>query len=325
MARRSSSAPSASRPRGCPGGRGTWRRRRRRPRRRSPRRSTSLGPGTTALLSSATHVAVYTALERGDRAAAGAALQAFDARSGSGQRIFTVATLGEARGWHALASDRPEDALRLATKVGEEHRAAGIDTPSIPWRAVAAFAALRLGDEARARELADEQLELARRWQAPTELGIALRVLARVDGERRLELLEESIATLEDSPARLELARALVDLGEALRVTRRRTEAREPLLRGAELATECRSKVLRVRARDALAALGDKPRKLMFSGPEGLTASERRVAQLAIDGRTNRDIAQELFVTPKTVENHLGRVYMKLGISSRRELAGSLE
>ncbi len=62
----------------------------------------------------------------------------------------------------------------------------------------------------------------------------------------------------------------------------------------------------------------------MFSGLEGLTASERRVAELASDGRSNRDIAQELFVTPKTVENHLGRVYMKLGIAGRRELSGSL-
>ncbi|MGI8721129.1 MAG: helix-turn-helix domain-containing protein, partial [Geodermatophilaceae bacterium] len=70
--------------------------------------------------------------------------------------------------------------------------------------------------------------------------------------------------------------------------------------------------MLRQRALDGLASLGDRPRKLMFSGHESLTASERRVAQLALDGRTNRDIAQELFVTPKTVENQLGRAYIKL-------------
>ena len=63
----------------------------------------------------------------------------------------------------------------------------------------------------------------------------------------------------------------------------------------------------------------------MFSGTQSLTASERRVAQLAGEGRSNRDIAQELFVSPKTIENHLGRVYVKLGITSRRQLAGVLD
>ena len=139
-----------------------------------------------------------------------------------------------------------------------------------------------------------------------------------------MELLGEAIAVLETSPARLELGRALVDLGEALRVARRRKEAHEPLTRGADLAVACRSESLRRRAVDSLAALGDRPRKLMFSGLDSLTASERRVAQLALEGRTNRDIAQELFVTPKTVENHLGRVYVKLGIKGRRELSASM-
>jgi DNA-binding CsgD family transcriptional regulator len=62
----------------------------------------------------------------------------------------------------------------------------------------------------------------------------------------------------------------------------------------------------------------------MFSGTEGLTASERRVAEMAAAGQTNREIAQELFITPKTVENHLGRVYVKLGVRGRRELTAAL-
>ena len=86
----------------------------------------------------------------------------------------------------------------------------------------------------------------------------------------------------------------------------------------------CRAPALRRRAIEGLAAIGDQPRRLQFSGQDSLTASERRVAQLAVDGRSNRVIAQELFVSPKTVENHLGRVYVKLGISSRRQLAESL-
>ena len=153
---------------------------------------------------------------------------------------------------------------------------------------------------------------------------MALRVVARVDADRRVETLEEAVATLERSPSRLELARALVDLGEAMRSPGRRKDAHAPLERGAELATACRAPVLRQRALDGLAALGDRPRRLMFSGEESLTGSERRVVALAVEGRSNRDIAQELFVSPKTVENHLGRVYVKLGITSRRQLAGAL-
>ncbi|HST38631.1 MAG TPA: helix-turn-helix transcriptional regulator, partial [Conexibacter sp.] len=78
------------------------------------------------------------------------------------------------------------------------------------------------------------------------------------------------------------------------------------------------------RAHEELQTAGARPRRLRFSGAEDLTAAERRVAELAGNGRSNREIAQELFVTPKTVENHLGRIYMKLGIHSRRELAGAL-
>jgi DNA-binding CsgD family transcriptional regulator len=96
------------------------------------------------------------------------------------------------------------------------------------------------------------------------------------------------------------------------------------LRRAAEIADACGARGLRARALDGLAALGDRPRRLMFSGADSLTASERRIADLAAHGRSNRDIAQDLFVTPKTVENHLGRVYMKLGIKGRRELASAL-
>jgi hypothetical protein len=102
--------------------------------------------------------------------------------------------------------------------------------------------------------LAGELVDVARKWNTPTEVGAALRVLAHADPAGRLDLLTESVAVLENSPARLELARALVDLGEALRVAGRRSEARDPLHRGIELATECGSIALRTRAVAALAA-----------------------------------------------------------------------
>ena len=278
----------------------------------------------TAVRATATHCGALAALEREDADACAALLRRFDANVGHGPRVISMASLREARALLHLAGDNPTDALREALALGEELRLEAMDTPTIAWRVPAATAALRLGEDDLARVLSDEHLALARRWGAATDLGIALRLAARVDGGERLTLLDEAIATLERSPARLELARALADRGEALRVARRRAEARAPLTRAAELAAACGSTALRRRAVEGLASLGDQPRKLMFSGAESLTASELRVAHFALGGRTNRDIAHELFVTPKTVENHLGRVYVKLGITGRRELAGAL-
>ena len=282
------------------------------------------GPAVLSIRATSAFHGVWAALERGGHAAAVAVLEAFDATAAGGARLIPVVWLDVPRAMVALRGGDPERALEQAIALGEEICGGGRDTPTVAWRTPAALAAFSLGDAERAWALATKQLELARRWGAATEVGGALRLLARVDGGRRLELLGEAIAVLERSPARLELGGALADLGEALRVARRRSDAHEPLRRAAELAAACGSRVLGERAVDGLAALGDRPRKLMFSGEESLTASERRVARLATAGRSNRDIAQELFVSPKTIENHLGRVYVKLGISGRRQLAGAL-
>jgi DNA-binding NarL/FixJ family response regulator len=91
-----------------------------------------------------------------------------------------------------------------------------------------------------------------------------------------------------------------------------------------ELADACGSPPLADHVRTELHASGARPRTEALSGVAALTASERRVAELAIEGQTNRDIAQALYVTPKTVEVHLTNVYRKLGIRSRRELAGAV-
>jgi DNA-binding CsgD family transcriptional regulator len=188
----------------------------------------------------------------------------------------------------------------------------------------AALALLRLGREAEARDVAERWLAVARGSGTSTDVGAALRLLARIEPGRRVELLEESVAQLAAAPDRLEYAAALVDYGEVLGNVGRRAEAREPLNRGLELAEACVARSLSSRAVEALAGLGDRPRRFVRSGVDELTASERRVARLAADGRTNREIAQELFVTPKTVENHLRHAYAKLGVAGRRELAGVL-
>jgi DNA-binding CsgD family transcriptional regulator len=160
----------------------------------------------------------------------------------------------------------------------------------------------------------------------PSDLGAALRVAARfeTDPEARAEALAEAVAVMTGADDRLEHAKALADQAETWRTLGRRADAREGLNAAADLAERCGSPALLERVATALEAIGDRPRRLVALGAESLTASERRVAGLAVEGRSNRDIAQELFVSPKTVENHLGRVYAKLGIGNRRELAGAL-
>jgi DNA-binding NarL/FixJ family response regulator len=129
---------------------------------------------------------------------------------------------------------------------------------------------------------------------------------------------------VEGSPAKLEHAKCLFALGSAVRRSRKPTDAREPLRQALELAFVCGAAGLAEEIRTELHATGVRPRTEALSGPASLTAKERKVATLAADGATNRDIAQELYVTPKTVEVHLTNAYRKLGIRSRRELAGAL-
>ncbi len=129
---------------------------------------------------------------------------------------------------------------------------------------------------------------------------------------------------LAPSLARLEHAKALAALGTTLRLAKRPTDARDPLRRALELAGACDATGLAAQVRTELYASGARPRTDALGGVAALTASERRVAERAATGETNRDIAQALFVTPKTVEVHLSNAYRKLGVRSRRDLAGAL-
>jgi DNA-binding CsgD family transcriptional regulator len=211
----------------------------------------------------------------------------------------------------------------------EELRGCGLGMPTfggenpsvLAWRSAAALSLAELGRREEARALTSEELRRARAFGAPRAIGIALRADALVGpAARRTARLQEAVDVLASSPARLEHARALVDLGAGFRAGRRRKEAREPLLEGLALAARCGARTLARRARSELAAIGIRPRTTDHSGPDSLTPSERRVVQLAASGGTNREIAQELFVTEKTVETHLGRAFRKLDVSSRRQL-----
>jgi DNA-binding NarL/FixJ family response regulator len=193
-------------------------------------------------------------------------------------------------------------------------------------RSGAAEALLRLGERERARELAHAELTDVRVFGAPRALGIALRAAGLAQGGTDgLELLTESAASLRDSSALLELAHSLTELGSALRRANQRAAAREPLAEALELAVGCGARRLAARARQELTATGARPRRVWRSGVEALTPSELRIVRLAGDGRTNREIAQELYVTLKTVEGHLSRAYTKLGIDGRAELSRVLE
>ena len=195
----------------------------------------------------------------------------------------------------------------------------------LAWRSHLALALLGLDRRDEALELAREEVELARAWGSPRPIGVALRARGLAEGGAEgIETLRESVDVLEGSSARLELARSLVELGAALRRANERAEARELLREGLDLAVRSGALPLVERAEQELAATGARPRRLLLSGVESLTASERRVARFAAEGLSNKDIAQALFVTTKTVEVHLSNVYRKLGIGSRDELPQAL-
>jgi DNA-binding CsgD family transcriptional regulator len=137
-------------------------------------------------------------------------------------------------------------------------------------------------------------------------------------------LLERAATILAPSPMRLEHVRALCDLGVALRRAANRREARDPLRHALDLADRGGLVRLARRAREELTAAGARPRRAALSGPEALTAGEHRVAALAAAGHTNREIAQQLFVTQRTVETHLSHAFQKLDIHARDRLAAAL-
>ncbi|MBJ7331172.1 MAG: AAA family ATPase [Solirubrobacteraceae bacterium] len=228
-----------------------------------------------------------------------------------------------ARAELALARGDAETALRALAEL--ERRASWITSPvGFPWPVLRAQALDRLGRTDEALAEARRWLETARAWGAPGTVGTALRVLGTIEREGGLDTLRAAVEALEGSSARLDLAHALAAYGAALRRARQPTDAREPLRRALDVASACEAGALVEEIRAELAASGARPRTDALAGVESLTPSERRVVDLAAAGNPNRDIAQQLYVTPKTVEVHLTNAYRKLGVRSRHELAGAL-
>jgi DNA-binding CsgD family transcriptional regulator len=269
-------------------------------------------------------VLVNALVDQGDVDGAEAALAPLDSESVSGSLPASV--LRFARGRLRVAQGRVAEGLEDFLGVGERLTRAMITCPShLPWRSEAALAYLALGDHESAEGRAEEELQLARAFGAPRALGVAKRAAGVVaGGERGVSLLREAIDEFERGEARLEKARALADLGAMLRRSNRRAEARELLRESLDAAHRSGAKRLAEQADTELRATGARPRRVVLTGLDSLTASERRIAELASQGFSNREIAQTLYITARTVEGHLTSVFRKLRVQSRDELPAAL-
>ena len=228
-----------------------------------------------------------------------------------------------ARAQMRLASGNAQAALTDCEQLRRRDELSGLDTAGMPSRAIGALAYLKLGEIDAARALATEELTRAKHWGTPSALAIALRAAAVVN-DTSIEQLRESVTAARSSQAVHQRALSLVELGAALRRAGHRREARDPLREALDLADAGGARRLAARAREELLATGARPRRTALRGRDALTPSERRVAQLAATGLTNRNIAQTLFITVNTVEGHLTQTYTKLGITSREQLSATL-
>ncbi|MGH2402390.1 MAG: LuxR C-terminal-related transcriptional regulator, partial [Candidatus Limnocylindria bacterium] len=245
-----------------------------------------------------------------------------------GQRLDFQFMLQIARGRVASARGDVAEAVAQFERARAAGNAMGVFSTQVlaDWRTWSAAALRGLGRQDEAIEVANEALTLAERWQEPIARGRAHWALGiALGGADGIEHLRLARAELDTSVAQLERARAALDLGAALRRSGHLTDARESLVAAADLAHRLGAFAIRDRARSELVAAGARPRRYALTGVDALTPSELRVAQLAAAGRTNREVAQSLFVTPKAVEYHLANAYRKLGIGSREELPRALE
>lgn len=244
------------------------------------------------------------------------------------ERTWTGGMLREVRGRLRLARRDLDGGIADLRVVGRVATALRFGPGLSSWRSCLALA-LGPNDRDEASALVAEELDLARAAGLRRASGTALHAAGILEGgEPGIERLRESVSVLEATQAPLEHARSLVELGSALRRAGRRGEARAPLEAGVELARRCGAERLLARAQEERRAAGGRPRRAARTGRDALTASEQRVAQLAAGGATNTEIAQELYVSLKTIETHLSHAYGKLGLSgqgSRRRLVEALE
>jgi DNA-binding CsgD family transcriptional regulator len=271
-----------------------------------------------------TAVLVNILIDRGQLVAA-AEIVAKDAVDAHADHLMLQPAIA-ARGRLRIAQGRRQEGIDDLLAAGAWYDRWPVKNPSVvPWRSTLAAALRQPAEQQSAQQLASEEVEQARALAHPRAVGIALRVAGLVAPRAdSIDLLQEAVSALEGSPAHLEYARALTDLGAALRRNGDRTDARQPLREAADIAHRCGATTLADRARSELLATGARPRRIALTGRDALTATERRVAEMAAEGQSTPQIAEALFVTTKTIETHLGHAYQKLDVHSRNRLATAL-
>jgi DNA-binding CsgD family transcriptional regulator len=269
---------------------------------------------------------VEVLIQRGDTARAAPAARAVGLDLEDLDESTQGTVLQVMRGKLRLAEGRRAEGTHDALAAGERLASWGVVNPALyGWHTETALALAGAGQIEEAGVLAAEQLRLAETWGTPRALGAARRTAGLlVGGAEGIERLEQAREALAGSGAELSRALVLTDLGAALRRANSRAAARPVLAEALELARACGAGPLAERAHTELWATGSRPREPLRKGLDSLTPSELRIARLAAVGCSNAEIAQQLFITVKTVEMHLSRSYRKLGLSSRGELTGAL-
>ncbi|MFC5831568.1 LuxR C-terminal-related transcriptional regulator [Nonomuraea insulae] len=257
-----------------------------------------------------TLVIAYTATGRHDEAAAILREPVPDAM------FDTLIGIGylNARGHHFLATDGVLAAISDFQTCGQRMQEGGFDVAMVvPWRLGLAEANVRLGRNGVARELAKQQLDHQGYVNERTRGGALLVLAAASKPAQRLGLLRQAVACLRPAGDRLLLARAMNELSKALQDSGDRHEAR---LYASYAVRESRECFENAQPREPGRGAGGWDLTV-------LSDSEARVAELAALGHTNREISRKLYITVSTVEQHLTRIYRKLGVKSRADLARS--
>ena len=241
------------------------------------------------------------------------------------QGLFSHTYLLYARGRLRVATGYTRFGFEDLLSCGRRLAHHGMRFPGfVPWRAHAARAALALGQADDAARLAEEDIQAAARWGAPRPLGTALTTIGLVREDDEAErALQKAVTTLGSSSSRLQLATAQTELGVLQARHGQSEKAIETLRQAVELSEHCGARPLARRAAEELRAA----RRALTPAKDneyGLTRQENRIAVMAAQGLTNREIATALHLTRRTVELHLSGAYRKLGIPGRAELGGAL-
>ncbi|HEX6619407.1 MAG TPA: LuxR C-terminal-related transcriptional regulator, partial [Solirubrobacteraceae bacterium] len=282
--------------------------------------------GVNTFTGGAVMLLLYALIERGEFEEARELLAEHRLDDGLGSTRWEIG-LRHARARLWLAEGDLERAYAEACAAGALRDQQGRRNPSwTPWRSTAALALAQLGRREEAAVLADAEVALAERFGAPVPIAHALhaRAVAEAQDAVRVARCERALGVVADVPAVLQRVRLRLELGSTLAHMGRRLEARAALRPALADADAVGAVLLAQRARRELAATGLRPRQAAIEGVAALTPRQRQVCELAAAGKGNRAIAQELFLSVKTVETHLAAGYRKLGVNARADLAARL-